>query len=68
MAQNSIISPRQPWVNKDGTPNSEFYKMVAKIPGIQTPPVVKGSKGGNVALASLIAALVSLGVIADQTS
>lgn len=31
-------------------------------------PVVSGSKGGNVALASLIAALANLGLIQDKTT
>ena len=33
-----------------------------------TPPIVTGSKGGNAALTSLMAALVSLGLVIDQTT
>lgn len=32
------------------------------------PPTVKGSKGGNAALASLITALASLGLVKDATT
>jgi hypothetical protein len=37
-----------------------------EIPAV--PPTVTGSRGGNAALASLITALVSLGLIKDGTS
>ena len=35
---------------------------------IANPPTVTGSKGGNAALASLITALVGLGVVKDGTT
>lgn len=35
---------------------------------VSTRPVVTGAKGGNAAVTSLIAALVSLDVIVDQTT
>ncbi len=38
------------------------------IKRIQSGAVVSGSKGGNAALASLIAALAAAGIIQDKTS
>lgn len=33
-----------------------------------TPPTVTGSRGGNAALASLLSALATLGLIVDETT
>lgn len=64
-----IIGPRQRWVQQDGTPTPQFYKFVAGLPGASPPlPVVTGSKGGNAALTSLMSALVSLGLVTDNTT
>jgi hypothetical protein len=41
---------------------------ILRSPITSTKPTVTGSKGGNAALASLIAALVSLGLITDKTT
>ena len=47
-------------------------KLEAKVGQLQklmtNPPTVTGAKGGNVALTSLIAALVTLGLIKDGTT
>lgn len=42
------------------------YRTVVTVPA--TPPTITGSRGGNAALASLLTALATLGVITDNTT
>jgi hypothetical protein len=55
-----------------GTDDTLYIKNAAGsvqyVSSLETPPTVSGSKGGNAALASLITALESLGLIVDTTT
>jgi hypothetical protein len=48
---------------------SVLNPVLKQLPNkIGTKPTVSGSKGGNAALASLISALASMGLITDKTT
>lgn len=51
-----------------GTFETAKFKQVKAAAAFATTPTITGSRGGNVALASLLSALASLGVVVDSTT
>lgn len=52
----------RPWINWMQSISDKFNALFS------SPPVVKGSRGGNVALKNLLTALDSQGYIKDETT
>jgi hypothetical protein len=64
----AIVIPAKGQPDWDVTLNTALVELESEISSIKAGTSVTGSRGGNAALASLITALASLGLITDNTT
>lgn len=64
----AVTIPAKGQPDWDVTLNAALVELESEIGDIKAGVSVNGSRGGNAALASLITALASLGLITDHTT
>ena len=68
----ALVLPAKGQTDWDVTLNAALQELetelVGKVAIPASPPVISGSRGGNAALASLLTALTTLGLVTDNTT